>query len=217
MNTDWNHASYRNRDPILRALRPHLLPGARVLEIGAGSGLHAMHLAYQMPDVTWQPTERPGQLDDLIETCSGVPLANVREPFALDLLDGPWPTSRFDAIVAINVLHIAPSEATTALFTEASSLLQPGGIVFTYGPFRYQSRPLESSNQKFDAYLQRNDPQSGLRVFDDVDALARAEGFALVEDQALPANNRGITWRFDDAPLPLCHELDRAARMSLAS
>jgi SAM-dependent methyltransferase len=200
MLTDWNRAGQLNRDPILDALRPRLGPGARILEIGSGSGHHALYFAERLPDVRWQPSERPQHLPELTGRCTTARLANVLEPIALDLLEGPWPTETFDAIVVINVLHIAPAEGTTALFSEASSVLRPGGCAFVYGPFRYQDRPLESSNQRFDAFLRARDPASGLRMFDDVDALAHAEGFALLEDRPLPANNRGITWRFDTPP-----------------
>lgn len=190
-----NAAAYRNRAPILGVLRGLLPEEARVLEVGSGHGIHAVYAAEGLPRVIWQPTERRQYLAELAERCAEAGLANVLAPVALNLLEGGWPAGHFDAVVAVNVLHIAPKEAVPALFEGAAAALQRGGLVFVYGPFRYRSRTLEASNERFDAFLRARDPRGGLRTFEDVDAAARSSGFELVEDRALPANNRGLSWR----------------------
>ena len=141
-------AFFRNRDPILGVLRDALPTGARVLEVGSGSGHHAHYMASHLPQCVWQPSDRPGWLESLESQCVEAALSNVLEPVALDLLGGEWPAGPFDAVVAINVLHIAPARACQALFALAAKVLEVGGLVIVYGPFRYLRRPLEPNIAK---------------------------------------------------------------------
>ncbi|MFP4598787.1 MAG: DUF938 domain-containing protein [Persicimonas sp.] len=204
MQKAFSESCERNKAPILEVLREIFGDAGseagsdkkRVLEIGCGSGQHAVHFAAHLPHVTWQPSNQPGRLESMRAWAAEADLDNLEDPIEVDLLDEEaLPGNGYDAIVASNVIHIAPWPATDALFALAAESLKEGGIVFLYGPYRYESRPLEPSNEKFDMWLQARSPASGLRVFEEVDAIAEKYGFELVEDRAMPANNRAIWWR----------------------
>ena len=185
----------RNRDPILEVLREIFAQTTSVLEIGSGSGEHAVYFAEHLAHLLWQPSNRPGELDSVAAWVEEAGLANLCAPVELDLFEEVGPLAKPDAIVAINVIHIAPWAATDRLFELAENLLDIGGLVYLYGPFRYADRPLEPSNERFDAWLRERDPASGIRDFEAVDTVAEAHGFLQVEDRAMPANNRSVWWR----------------------
>ena len=191
----YSPACDRNRDPILAVLEEVFADVERVLEVGSGTGQHAVYFAEKMPYLTWQPADRPGTLDSVRAWREDAGLDNVLEPVAIDLFDTSWSVGEFDAVYSANVIHIAPEAATERLFAHAAKHLHDGGLVLLYGPFRYSDRPLEPSNRQFDVMLRQRDPASGIRLFADVDAAAAAHGFELVEDRAMPANNRCIWWR----------------------
>jgi cyclopropane fatty-acyl-phospholipid synthase-like methyltransferase len=195
MTKQFSSACERNREPILSVLDDILADAERVLEIGSGTGQHAAYFARHLSHLQWQPTNRPGRLDSIRAWRQDAELPNLAEPLELDLFDDQWSVEPVDAVVAINVIHIAPWPATERLFEHASNLLSQGGLVYLYGPFRYTDRPLEPSNERFDEWLEERDPNSGIRQFEEVDALAKEHGFELVEDRAMPANNRSIWWQ----------------------
>lgn len=204
----YSAACERNRQPILNVLGEIFADRRRVLEIGSGTGQHAVYFGAALAHLRWQPSNPPGELKSLRAWREEAQLENVLEPIALDLFEPTW-TERFkrderpDAIVATNVIHIAPWEGTRRLFAHARELLDPGGLVFLYGPFRYESRALEPSNRQFDQWLKARDPASGIRQFEAVDAIAADLGFELCDDRAMPANNRALFWRLGgDAERP---------------
>jgi SAM-dependent methyltransferase len=195
-------ACERNKQPILDVLSEYIGDDWRILEVGCGTGQHAVHFADQLPEVTWIPADRPGRLESIRARRQQANLQNLDEPIALDLFDDDLPIGTADALVAINVLHIAPWEATEQLFAHAERLLRSDDtspddppIVYIYGPFKYEDRPLEESNQRFDSMLQARDPQMGLRLAGDVADRARDHGFQLVADRAMPANNRSLVFQ----------------------
>jgi cyclopropane fatty-acyl-phospholipid synthase-like methyltransferase len=187
-------ACERNKEPILEVLRDFLPDEPRVLEIGSGTGQHAVYFAEKLEGVEWQPADRPGQLESVRGRYERAELENLREPVALDLFDDEWAVDPVDAVVAVNVLHIAPWEATERLFAHADETMA-GDLVYVYGPFRYEGRELEDSNQRFDQMLRARDPEMGLRVVADVEEKAAEHGFELVDDRPMPANNRSLIWR----------------------
>jgi SAM-dependent methyltransferase len=197
---EFSAACERNREPIVEVLAEIFGDARRVLEVGSGTGQHAVYFGGRLPHLEWQPSNQAGGLRSIRAWLAEAELENVREPIELDLFDESWADKLgseqiFDAVVATNVIHIAPWEATDQLFRHAESLLEDGGLVYLYGPFRYAGRALEPSNERFDEWLRGRDARSGIRTFEEVDEVAVRHGFELVEDRAMPANNRSIWWR----------------------
>lgn len=189
-------ATARNRDPILAVLRDHLPAAGRVLEIAAGTGEHALHMATQLPALTWQPTDPDSQAIASIAAWRAQGPANLLAPLELDAArPDSWPVQAADAIVCINMIHISPWAATEGLFTGAGRLLPPEGVLFTYGPYLEDEVPTAPSNLAFDASLRSRNPAWGLRRREDVEALAAAQGLALHARIAMPANNLSLVFR----------------------
>lgn len=186
----------RNRGPILEALRHLLSERAVVLEIASGSGAHALHFAKEMPHLVWQPTDADATaVKAMLSWFTAANLPNLLAPLHLDVTAQHWPVTHADAIVAINMIHIAPWAATEGLFTGAGRLLKPGRILFLYGPFKEVDRETAPSNVAFDGSLKQRNPEWGLRNLAEVAARARDFGFEVVERLDMPANNLSIAFR----------------------
>ena len=184
----------RNKEPILGVLREILTAQGLVLEVGSGSGQHAVHFARALPHVAWQPTDTADNLPSISAWRAESGLTNLREPRALDLFDDVWPVTEAQALVCINTIHIVAWQAVEKLFSGAGRTLARGGVLYVYGPYRYDGRPLEPSNEEFDVWLKARDPASGVRAFKDVNALAEKNGLVLAGDRAMPATNRSLWW-----------------------
>lgn len=187
-------ACERNRAPILAALRLHFADRRHVLEIGSGTGQHAVHFAAALPHLVWQTSDRAEWLPGVRLWLAEAGLPNTPPPLELDVR-GPWPSERFDAIFSANTLHIMGWPEVEALFAGLPAVLADDARLTIYGPFNYGGRFTSPSNAAFDAGLRADDPKRGIRDFEAVDALARGIGFELVEDLAMPANNRCLSWR----------------------
>ncbi|MGJ7462569.1 DUF938 domain-containing protein [Halomonas sp. MA07-2] len=182
-------AAARNRQPILEVLREVLPVSARVLEVASGSGEHALHCAAAMPGWIWQPSDPHSRaLASITAWSEAVRLDNLRKPLRLDVT-GEWPAERFDAVVAINLLHISPWTASEALMAGAAGCLGPEGVVVLYGPFRREGCHTAASNAAFDADLRRRDPQWGIRDLAEVEEEAQRYAFLLARVVPMPANN----------------------------
>lgn len=183
-------AAARNRDPILQVLRGLLPSPARVLEVASGTGEHAVWFAGEMPDVTWQPTDADAEaLASIAAWQDETSLPNLLPPVPLDAsVPQTWPASPFDAVVAINMIHIAPWSATEGLMRGAAQVLVRGGLLILYGPFR-TGAPMVPSNAAFDADLRGRNEAWGLRDLLAVADAANARGLDLVETIDMPANN----------------------------
>lgn len=179
-------ATLRNRGAIAEVLRGVLRPGGLILEVASGSGEHVAYFAEEFAALDWQPTDPdPTALASIAAWSEG--LANVRPPMRLDAAAAVWPVAQADAILCINMVHIAPWEATIGLVAGAARLLSPGAPLILYGPFRRAGVPTAESNQAFDQSLKSRDPRWGLR---DVQAVVQAaSGFALDSLIEMPANN----------------------------
>lgn len=185
----YSPACERNREPILHELREHLAEARHVWEVGSGTGQHAVYFAEHLPHLIWQPSDRPQYHASVEAWREDAALPNLRPVLTFDLFDDAPPLERTDAMVACNVIHIAPFEATDRLFAHARAALNPGGKIILYGPFVHPDRELEESNQHFDQMLRQRDPRSGIRQLTDVDAKARACGFERALTRRMPANN----------------------------
>lgn len=189
-------AAIRNRDPILAVLRRVLPARGRVLEIGSGTGQHAVHFAAALPGLTWQPTDAdPAMRASIAAWISAAQLANVAPPLTLDIQVRPWPVHEADAIVCINVLHVSPWRASEALCSGAARILPTGAPLVLYGPYRREGVVTAASNERFDAQLRAHDPAWGLRGVEDVAATAAAAGLDLAETVEMPANNLTLVFR----------------------
>jgi len=195
MLTVSSEACERNKEPLLAVLRDELADCERLLEIGSGSGQHAVHFAAHLPRLTWQPSELAENLAPLAERIRAAQLPNLRAPLALDVRAHPWPMAAADAVFSANTLHIMAWEAVQQFFDGVGALLAAPGVLCVYGPFRFRGRHSSDSNAAFDAYLRERDPLSGVRDFEALDALARAQGLKFSADHAMPANNRTLVWR----------------------
>ena len=189
-----SEACERNKDPILRILTGVLARCRGVLEIGSGTGQHAVHFATHLPHLRWQPSDRPEYLPGLRERIAHDGPPNLLPPLELDARNLPWPVSRFDAVFTANTLHIMEWAAVEDLFRGVGAVLDTPGVFCVYGPFRYGGHYTSASNAEFDKYLQARDPLSGIRDFEDVNNLAGEQGLYLLEDHAMPANNQLLVW-----------------------
>lgn len=190
-------ATERNREPILAVLRDVLPPAGVALEIAAGSGEHAVFFASRLPGITWAPTDP--DLDSLASIAAHraeAHLANLDEPRRVDVTEPGWARElAADAVVCINMIHIAPWEACLGLLAGASALLAPGSPLFLYGPYRFDGAFTAASNAAFDASLRERDPRWGVRDLAEVTRAAEAAGFTRASVVALPANNHAVVFR----------------------
>lgn len=186
-------AAARNRDAILAVLQGFLPAQGSVLEIASGSGEHIVHFAQAVPHLHWQPSDpEPAARASIAAWSAEARLPNLALPLMLDVCACDWPIARVDAILCINMIHIAPWDATLGLITGAGRLLAPGAPLYLYGPFREEGIPLAPSNTEFDASLKERDPYWGLRDVKDVAAVAAKHGLALRKRIAMPANNLSL-------------------------
>lgn len=185
-------AAERNREPILEVLRRVLPELGRALEIASGSGEHAVHFARSLPGIVWQPSDPdPGALASIEAWRGEAGLTNLLAPITLDTSE-EWSAPPADAIVCINMIHIAPWQACEGLLRGSALLLPPGGLLYLYGPFRFDGRFTAPSNEAFDASLRARDPSWGVRDLAEVTALAITRGFVPGEVIAMPANNHSV-------------------------
>lgn len=189
-------ATERNRHVILPILQRVLPPAGTVLEIGSGTGEHAVFFAGALRTLTWQPSEADAAALASIQAWidhAGVP--NVAPPLVLDASAPQWPVTRADALVCINVIHYSPWPNTPALLAGAARVLPPGGVLYCYGPYRRGGCHTAPSNEEFDAWLKRRNPHFGVRDVEAVEAEATACGLRLDEVIEMPANNLSLVFR----------------------
>jgi cyclopropane fatty-acyl-phospholipid synthase-like methyltransferase len=186
----FSEACERNKGPILEVLRVAFADRTQVLEIGSGTGQHAVHFAAHLTHLTWHPTEQLAYLADLATRVKLEGTRNLRQPTVLDVKQTVWPLRSVDALYSANTLHIMSWAEVEAMFRGVDAVLSPHGVVCIYGPFRYEGRYTSESNRDFDLMLKDRDPLSGLREMTELGALAARHSLRLRVDHDLPANNR---------------------------
>jgi trans-aconitate methyltransferase len=191
----YSAACERNREPILAVLRNYFADRRQVLEIGSGTGQHAVHFAAAMPHLIWQTSDRSENLAGVRLWLDEATLPNTPAPLALDVAAGLWPAMRYDAIFSANTLHIMSWPEVETLFASLGSATTAGAVLAVYGPFNYGGGYTSASNAAFDESLRQRAPLMGIRDFEAVDALAGRADFELLGDVAMPANNRSLVWR----------------------
>ncbi len=189
-------ATRRNRDPILGVLRRVLPRRGLILEIASGTGEHAVHFARHLPHLDWQPSDPdPEMRASIAAHAAACGVANLRVPLDIDAARSDWPVETADAVLCINMIHIAPWSCCVGLFAGAARVLAPYRVLVLYGPFRRDGRHTAPSNAAFDEALRRRDPRWGVRDLGEVTALAQDSGFALDEIVEMPANNLTVVFR----------------------
>ena len=204
MEKPFSPSCERNRDPILDVLRRHLGGARHLLEIGSGTGQHAVHVAAAMPWLTWQTSDDAGNLAGITQWLDEAGLANTPPPIALQAAADPAPHFTpelpvqllpFDGVFTANTLHIMGWPEVQALFASLPGILAEQALVIAYGPFNQGGDFSSESNREFEGWLKARDPRSGIRDIEAVDALARGIGLSLIDDVAMPANNRMLVWQ----------------------
>jgi uncharacterized protein DUF938 len=189
-------AAGRNREPILAVLRSHLPPRGLVLEVASGSGEHIVHFAQAFPGLDFQPSDADPQARASIDARrSEAGLQNIKPAIALDAAAELWPISTVDAVLCINMIHIAPWQAAVGLVRGAAALLRADCMLYLYGPFRRDGAHTAPSNAAFDRSLRMQDPDWGVRDLEAVTGLALSHGFAEPIVEAMPANNLSLIFR----------------------
>jgi SAM-dependent methyltransferase len=188
-------ATQRNRGPILEVLMRLLPADGTVLEIASGTGEHAAWFAQHLRPLVWQPSDADPDMRASIDAHARAQGVRTIQPaIELDVRSSPWPVRRADAVVCINLIHIAPWAAAEGLFDGAAGVLAQGAPLLLYGPFKRGGEHTAESNARFDASLRANDPTWGVRDLDDVDALAADHGFQPQEVVEMPANNLTVAY-----------------------
>jgi len=185
-----------NKAPILDVIRPLFETARHLLEIGSGTGQHAVCFAAAMPHLTWQTSEVAENLPGIHAWLDEANLPNLIAPIALDVTRN-WPNGPFDAVFSANTSHIMPIEAVEAMFQGVGRILTPGGPFALYGPFNRNGTFTSDSNRRFDGWLKTQNPRMGVRDLADLQTMARNAGLSLVAEHPMPANNLTLIWQRD--------------------
>ncbi|MFT5083580.1 MAG: cyclopropane fatty-acyl-phospholipid synthase-like methyltransferase [Lentisphaeria bacterium] len=194
----FSQACENNKTPILNELKRIFQRTNSVLEIGSGTGQHAVFFAQNLPWLTWQSTDRPENIAGINLWLEEAQLANLLPGKVLDVSESHWPEN-FDAVFSSNTAHIMSWSIAQTMISGVARRLPEGGVFALYGPFNYGGAYTSDSNREFDAWLRAHNPVQGLRDFEQVNACAQTHGLHLCEDNAMPANNRLLVWSKTEA------------------
>jgi len=192
MNLPFAEAAEQNKAIIFEVIKPYLTGDA--LEIGSGTGQHAVFFASQVPEMRWQTSDLAACLPAIEAWIKDSALANLPPPILLDVM-GDWPGYQYDLVYSANCFHIMDHSAVAKSIASAASRLKPGGVLAIYGPFNYAGKYTSESNARFDAFLKSRDNTSGIKDFEWLDELADSANLALIQDVDMPANNRCLIWK----------------------
>lgn len=192
MELPYAQAAEENKRVIFDAVSPFL--EGDVLEIGSGTGQHAVFFAERMPGLRWQTSDLEPGLAGIGARIAACGLDNLPPPLLLDVL-GDWPAAVYDTVYTANTFHIMDEVAVSRCIERVGACLRAGGHFIVYGPFNYDGAYTSPSNERFDAMLRARDPASGIRDFDWLDRIARRAQMALEADIEMPANNRSLVWK----------------------
>lgn len=199
MDLPYSQACENNKHPILTVLKRRLPEAAAIFEIGAGTGQHSVFFAEQLNVLSWQCGDLPQNLPGIRAWQRAYPQINLLPPIEFDMHEPRWP-KHFNTVYTSNTAHIMPWPLTQKMICETAQSLPDDGWFFLYGPFNYNGRFTSDSNERFDQWLKECNPEQGIRDFEKIAELARNGGLQLIEDNAMPANNRLLVWQ-KKAPL----------------
>lgn len=194
MKKPFSQSSENNKDPILLVLKDAFRDAKSVLEIGSGTGQHAVHFAKNLPHIIWQPSDLQINLPSIKLWLDEAQLPNIKDPIFLDVNKWPWQLGEYEGIFSANTLHIMGKSEIETFFQGIGQVLKDHGTLCIYGPFNYGGKYTSASNEQFDGWLYRRNPKSAIRDFEWVYSLAENIGLALNSDYEMPANNRLLEW-----------------------
>jgi len=191
----YSESCEENKIPILEVLQKEFAEAETILEIGSGTGQHAVFFAAQMPNLIWQPSDVIDSHASIIAWIAESDLDNVLPPLELDVAKHHWPAHQYDSVFSANTTHIMSWPEVVELFSGVANVMKGGGKFCLYGPFNYGGTYTSQSNAHFDQWLKARDPKSGIRDFEVLDAMAKEHQLILVNDYEMPANNRTLVWQ----------------------
>ncbi len=191
----YSEACEENKQPILAVIKNYFSNHQHILEIGSGTGQHAVFFAENMPELTWHCSDVATYHQGIRAWLSDYPNENIKGPYELDVTQSDWPMEQVQGIFSANTTHIMSWENVKQLFAGVGRILACDGYFCLYGPFNYQGRYTSESNAQFDRYLKQRDPSSGIREFDELQILANAANLSFVHDHEMPVNNRILVWQ----------------------
>jgi cyclopropane fatty-acyl-phospholipid synthase-like methyltransferase len=191
----FSQACENNKQPILEHLQNVFIEPGLVLEIGTGTGQHAVHFASHMPHLKWLPSDHPNNAELSHMRLAQAQLDNVLPPVVLDVSREPWPIDYVDGVFSANTAHIMGWLEVEAMFRGVARRLKAGATFCLYGPFNYDGQYSSDSNRRFDLHLKQQAPQMGIRDLGDLENLGMNVGLELESDNEMPANNRLLVWR----------------------
>lgn len=189
-NKPYSESSDQNKDVICEVISPILSGVTSVLEIGSGTGQHAIFFAEKMPHLIWHTSDRQDYISGINCWLDDIKIGNVVAPVELDVSSSIWPSQKMDAVFTANTVHIMNQDEVEYLIKGCSAVIKPGGHLLMYGPFNYNGNYTSESNERFDQWLKSRDVLSCIKDFETVSELALENGLLLKNDYAMPANNR---------------------------
>ena len=190
MNKPYSESCDQNKDVILSVISPLFFSLSNVLEIGSGTGQHAIYFAERMPHLTWHTSDCLSYLDGINMWLADTSLTNVLPPLELNVSRSQWPQLEVDAVFTANSIHIMHQQDVVNLIKGVGKLLKQGGSFVIYGPFNYNGLYTSKSNENFDQWLKQRDAFSGIKHFEEIESLVNSNNMQLVTDYEMPANNR---------------------------
>ena len=199
LDKPFSQACENNKDAILQVLQAELADSRKVLEVGSGTGQHAVYFSEHLPHLSWQTSDQRHYHSGIRQWMAESGLSNIYDPLPLDVREYAWGESLYDAVFTANSLHIMALESAQHFVSQVAKALRNDGCFLAYGPFNYQDAYTSESNARFDVWLKQQDPLSAIRDFEMLDKYARSGGLKLAGDYTMPANNRLLVWRKSSA------------------
>ena len=195
MNKPFAESCAQNQQVILDVLKTLLTDAGTVLEIGSGTGQHAVFFTQHMPHLNWQPSDLLDQHAGMQMWLNEVEHNRINSPLEINVDEGPWAVKDVDYVYTANTTHIISSSQAENMLRHIGSSLKPGGLFIQYGPFNYNGNYTSESNARFDVWLKQRDSNSGIKHFETMQQQANENGMVLIKDIEMPANNRILVWR----------------------
>lgn len=195
MNKPFSASSEENKKPILECIKQLFTQAETVLEIGSGTGQHALYFTQQLPHLEWQASDLEDQIEGMKLWFDERQNKQILSPKVLDVSQANWPFESCMYVFTANTTHIVSWPQVQCMFAGVSKVLKKGGLFAQYGPFNYNNQYTSASNEAFDQWLKNRDAQSGIRDFEALLLLAKENGLELQADYEMPANNRILVWR----------------------